>query len=251
VGASKPVALSWSALAVVLGSGCASWEPGPVPRSYVLIAGYAPPSARRAAVADTTAAHTRRISFHLELADARRYWWTAEAVVPEGVATDRTETQSQPGDDEVRWWHGTFDGVRLPVALTGSAVDYFMDLQDDIRAGQVRTSATILSTRLDYFVHVSLSDSGLVHVDTELEWAMTCGSECALLVRKERSVVLRRDGSVLTVDGDGPGLVEVAGEMMGPAGAGGDEGLAVLTRSARRPDGYGPRRREEYRPIRR
>lgn len=208
--ATERFALVLGLLLVATGSGCASWGPDGVPAGYVLMAGYEPSPARQEPVTDTTGAHTRSIRFHFELADAPRYWWIAEAVAPRQDPLSGGPAKGQPGDEAARWWDRTFDGVRLPVALTGTAVDYFFDLQDDIRAGRVRTSVPVLSTHLEYSVRVFLSTSGVVHVDTDLEWAMACGDECALLLQKERSVALQRDGSVLSVEGDGSGLVEVA-----------------------------------------
>jgi hypothetical protein len=117
-----------------------------------------------------------------------------------------------PGDDP--WWYMTFDGVRIPYAITDDAVVYYTGALEAFRHGDFSPSLGIemKKAKLAYRASVSLEESyeregrtftGVYVVRMSLEWSQFCGPECAMGFAKERVVVLDGDGDVLAVFGDG------------------------------------------------
>lgn len=118
-----------------------------------------------------------------------------------------------PGDEEL-WWTQTFDGVRLPYAITRSGVDYYLGLTEAFRAGEFDSVGTIamLSSSLNYsvvierhsdFVHEGNRFSDVYVVEMRLAWSNYCGSLCALWFTKSRLVILTPNGTLRAIFGDG------------------------------------------------
>ena len=125
------------------------------------------------------------------------------------------------------WFYESFDGVLIPFALTGDAVDYFSELIDEFN--QNKESNFFISAELEYKAVVSFEnvyaspdiDSNGIPVETEyyesvyvvhctLAWFQYCGSLCAMWIDKERIAVFDEEGTLLKVYLDGPISVPVS-----------------------------------------
>jgi hypothetical protein len=143
----------------------------------------------------------------------------AEAVWPErqeilDLIGDETKQQHAGVTDEPLWWFRTFDGVRIPYAITGAALPYYLGVIEAFMAGDFSPAGGIVmkKTTLKYSAEVehleSFSHEGRTFQDVDvvslsLSWSQYCGGECAMGFGKERVVVFGPDGGVLAVFGDG------------------------------------------------
>lgn len=111
------------------------------------------------------------------------------------------------------WWWGEFDGVRLPYAITGGAVSYYLNQIQQFRHGNFRGSNGIKMVRahLDYTASLRREKAFLLNkrvlrnvyvVTLRLSWSQDCGRMCGMSFDRARTVVLAPDGTI-TVDGDG------------------------------------------------
>ena len=104
-----------------------------------------------------------------------------------------------------RWWWHEWGTVLLPYALTGSAVEHFVEsmraltqTEPHAREGEVpqhRGSFT-------YRARVMRLGGGF-GVEMEARWAYACGSLCGLWFTEERRLTFDAEGRLLSVDGDG------------------------------------------------
>lgn len=120
-----------------------------------------------------------------------------------------------------QWWYNVADGIRLPYAITGAGLAYYLELAKNIRRGRNPVPGlTINSAELTYTAEAAFQDTltigaDLLHdviiVRLTLRWGSYCGDLCSLSFSKVRRVVLTHDGRVIQVEGDGlaPGLVSM------------------------------------------
>lgn len=111
------------------------------------------------------------------------------------------------------WWASSFDGIRLPYAITGRAVHYYLDLIHSFKRGDFegsngirmqdasfRYTATI--DRQVVFEGPGLRLEDVYVARLRLSWSNYCGPLCALGFQQDRVVVLSPEGEVLWVSGD-------------------------------------------------
>ena len=124
--------------------------------------------------------------------------------------------------EERPWWYGTFDGVRLPYAVTMDGVRYYLELIQALARGDSTQTNGIRMKSASFSYHARVSsrystysrdgrvfkDAYLVEMD--LSWSDYCGSLCACGFHLNRTVVIRRDGTVLCVFGDQKPMVVVS-----------------------------------------
>jgi len=143
----------------------------------------------------------------------------AEAVWPErqeilDLIGDETKQQHAGVTDEPLWWFRTFDGVRIPYAITGAALPYYLGVIESFMAGDFSQAGgiTMKKAKLEYaavvehhetFTHEGRTFQDVDVVSLSLHWFQFCGGECAMGFGKERVVVFGPDGGVLAVFGDG------------------------------------------------
>lgn len=119
------------------------------------------------------------------------------------------------------WWWNDFDGVRLPYAITTSAVVYYRQKIREFRGGDFKATRGIkmFSANMKYVsdikYHVDFTQGkrkfrGVYVVKMQLIWEQTCGSVCGMYFNRERTVVLSKNGNVLAVSGDGAESVIVS-----------------------------------------
>lgn len=115
---------------------------------------------------------------------------------------------------EPLWWSSSFDGVRIPYAITAGAVTYYQKLIQDFMKGDFSGSGNIKMTNASLKYTASIKqyaewtyekqDFKDVYVaDMVLSWSQYCGNLCAMGFTKKRLVVLDKDGNVRAVFGDG------------------------------------------------
>ena len=119
-----------------------------------------------------------------------------------------------PSKQERLWWYGEFDGVRLPYAVTMDAVRYYLALTQAFGRGDTTQTNGIPMKRSNFSYHANVSSRPSTYsrdgrvfedvyvVEMGLRWSNYCGSLCACSFDLDRTVVLRRDGTVLCVFGD-------------------------------------------------
>lgn len=123
-------------------------------------------------------------------------------------------------DETYLWWSSSFDGVRIPYAITADAVQYYLDLTESFRRGDFSQSHGIRmdSSRFRYtatiekrpeFQREGRSFRDVYVAELKLQWSDDCGSLCDLWIDKDRIVVLNPAGVVLAVfrDGNAPIVV--------------------------------------------
>jgi len=123
---------------------------------------------------------------------------------------------------ESLWWGGSFDGVRIPFAITGSAVEYYTRLIQLYKEGKFEEAGTIENISASFTYKVSVThyngfvydnhNYGRVHVvQQELSWSNYCGMLCALWFTRERLIIFdAKDSALLGVIGDGHGRIVVS-----------------------------------------
>jgi hypothetical protein len=135
----------------------------------------------------------------------------SEAILP--IAETRPGAEALQKEKRL-WWYGEFDGVRLPYAVTMDAVRYYLGLVQAMGRGDSAPTNGIRMKRAEFSYHANISDRPATYsrdgrvfkdvyvVELGLRWSNYCGSTCACLFNIDRTVVIRRDGTVLCVFGD-------------------------------------------------
>jgi len=120
------------------------------------------------------------------------------------------------------WWYDKFDGVRLPYAVTMDAVRYYLALTQALGRGDTTETKGIRMKSSEFSYHANISARPATYsrdgrvfkdvyvVEMGLKWSNYCGSLCACWFHLDRTVVLRRDGTVLCVFGDQKPMVVVS-----------------------------------------
>ena len=121
-----------------------------------------------------------------------------------GTAAERRALERETG----LWWVSSFDGTRIPFAITASAVEYYLSRSQELRGNQRFISLSRLQYRATISFHADFALDGIRYsnayvAELRLGWSQYCGSLCALYVTKQRTVVLTPSGVVLRVKGDG------------------------------------------------
>jgi hypothetical protein len=141
----------------------------------------------------------------------------AESVCPnrEAVLAVYNYDELGPAPDEgCLWWYAKYNGVRIPYALTRGAIDYYMAKQEQWRgksptgeaAPASKSSVLDYSARIRWRETYGLGDQAFedVYVVTlSLSWSKTGGPLSGHGFDIVRIVVLKADGTVLAVEGDG------------------------------------------------
>jgi hypothetical protein len=136
------------------------------------------------------------------------------------VADDRLDRKDLARQKRV-WWYDDFDGVRLPYAVTGDAVRYYLELTQAFGKGDwSKTHIRMKRSDFSYSATISagpttyskngLDFTGVYIVELKLGWSNYCGTTCACFFDLDRTVVLRPDGSVVCVIGDRKPMVVVS-----------------------------------------
>lgn len=113
-----------------------------------------------------------------------------------------------------QWWTNDFDTVRLPYALTGEAVRYYIDLVATFKRSGGRgvpIAPPMTGVSMRYVATVTRANSATAPgrpregyvVDMELIWSNSCGNTCGLNFGKTRRVWVSPDGRVTAMEGDG------------------------------------------------
>lgn len=117
--------------------------------------------------------------------------------------------------DEPLWWYTSFDGVRIPYAVTASAVAYYLNLIYLYREGDFDGAGTLpmIYASLEYHAKVHFWQTFITDtakydrvyvVEQELRWGSYCGMLCGLWFTKRRFVIFSEDtGALLGIIGDG------------------------------------------------
>ena len=136
---------------------------------------------------------------------------------PESILRDLQpwypELPPNPENEEI-WWFESFDGVRIPYALTRASVAYYLRLTEAFRAGDFDSVGTfpMQSSSIEYtatinrrpdFVYEGHRFGDVYVVEMDLSWSDVCGNLCGLWFSKKRVVVLSLDGNLRAVFGDG------------------------------------------------
>lgn len=159
----------------------------------------------------------------------RELLWRAESLFPDRERIDQMVDTARgwnargaraagalPGP---RWWWAEVDGVLLPYAATGAAVDYYV--------GRVRSLSSEPNPFRDAwfaFPHrASFSYEAEVirtpesedarryeEVRIRLGWHFTCGPRCGVFFTHARTVRFDSDGRVVDVTGDGPPMYAIS-----------------------------------------
>jgi hypothetical protein len=131
----------------------------------------------------------------------------AEATYPsENAAKNETAKGVQRS-----WWCDSIDGVRVPYAITRSAVAYYLEVSEEFVKGSNAFGPKMKSSNLEYLASLSRKETYKVGnenfrnvyvVSMDLVWLQNCGPLCAMVFKASRKVVLSAEGKVLAVEND-------------------------------------------------
>jgi hypothetical protein len=162
--------------------------------------------------------HKVKISRRFSNENEEKLMRIAEAVYPPPDEVTRGLTPDQKaevGMNDVRlWWCREFDSVRIPYAVTRSAVAYYLEVSAEFGKKKPRVPfwRSMKSSSLTYQASIMRKESyragQVTHrevyiVSMMLGWSQYCGNLCAMDFGKSRTVVLSEQGEVLAVEGDG------------------------------------------------
>ena len=147
------------------------------------------------------------------LALAEAVYPTHDAIIDELRKRGEQLTRWPPPQDQLWWWN-TFDGMRIPYAVTNGAVAYYLELTRAFRRGAFDSLGTshMKHSGLQYladvtwhnrYVHGSHTFDQVFVVDMTLEWSAYCSPVCELTIQAHRVVVLGSGGILRGVFGDG------------------------------------------------
>jgi hypothetical protein len=159
--------------------------------------------------------HKVKISRHFDNEKEERLLRIAEAAYPrdrEIRQNSRIRIEQPPGNERL-WWCSSFDGVRIPYAITKSAVAYYLEVSEEFGKKNPREpfwtrmsdSSLTYSARLLHKESYRVGKSvfrNVYLVSMELEWSQYCGSLCAMAFKTSRTVVLTETGVVLFIEND-------------------------------------------------
>ena len=118
------------------------------------------------------------------------------------------------------WFYDSFDGVRIPYAITIDAINYYSNIIDLLNASP---NSLIYKADFDYKAEVayfnsysfegidpftgdtlpSISFNNVFVVKMDLSWDHSCGPECGLYIIHKRIVIFNSEGELLQIFHDG------------------------------------------------
>jgi hypothetical protein len=126
-----------------------------------------------------------------------------------GVVHEPYRAPPRPaGNPADRWWLGAFDATWIPYAVTGGAVEYYLNRLRDLAAGRGQFHYAPGEERdhgsFEYRATVRRgTEPGVAHVvELHISWDYWCGELCAMGFAHSRSVSFDAKGAVLRVSGD-------------------------------------------------
>ena len=112
------------------------------------------------------------------------------------------------GNPADRWWTDHFDDTWLPFAVTGAAVDYYLNRLRDIAAGRGSFSYSPAEPPDSgtFYYRVTIrrgKQPGVTHVvEMQMGWEYWCGTLCAMSFDHTRSVSFDANGRIVRIVGD-------------------------------------------------
>jgi len=103
-----------------------------------------------------------------------------------------------------KWWHKDADGVRIPVCLNATVLNYFTNLIERHKKDQ-RPIKKRKIQKAEVFYEASLvtqGDSNGWTVELRLEYSHSCGNLCGITFSKVRTVIFDKNQNVVKVIGD-------------------------------------------------
>lgn len=136
----------------------------------------------------------------------------AESIYPRRISIRNQKTLVNNKDS--LWWFNYFDGIKVPYAITGSAVKYYSDLINFYESEDFESAETIknISAEFKYEAEVNYyseyetlqneSFKNVYVVNLNLKWFSYCGSLCALWIDAKRTVIIDKINKSIYVFGD-------------------------------------------------
>ena len=124
---------------------------------------------------------------------------------PEGPYRVAPRSAGNPAD---RWWTDHFDDTWLPFAVTGAAVDYYLNRLRDIAAGRgsFNYSSAEPPDSGTFYYRATIRrgrQPGVAYVvEMQIGWEYWCGTLCAVSFDHTRSVSFDANGSIVRIVGD-------------------------------------------------
>jgi hypothetical protein len=118
------------------------------------------------------------------------------------------------------WFYDSFDGIRIPYAITIDAINYYSDFIDTLNAGLksiIYKAVFKYKAEITYYTSYTfegvdplteiplpiISFEDVYVVEMNLSWDHYCGMECGLYIKHKRIVVLNSQGELLQIFYDG------------------------------------------------
>lgn len=160
--------------------------------------------------------------FEADLIDqAEKYYPSRENVV------SAAEWSGMEIPETKYWYYNSFDGVKIPFAITEDAINYYSDLIDEFNENP--DDVFFYSANFEYKAEVTFYENyispetdsqeqatepesfdSVYVVKMALAWEDYCGSLCAAWINKDRIVVFNESGELLKVYLDGVSSVAVS-----------------------------------------
>ena len=121
------------------------------------------------------------------------------------------------------WWHEEYQGYQIPYALTGDAVNYYLDQYytfiKDLNLRQKNDSWKASNqNRVEYYYSATVKSnhnkgvsdsnstrSGLTIVNLKMKWSYLCGQQCGWGFEKTREVWFSNKYTIIKILGDSVG----------------------------------------------
>lgn len=155
----------------------------------------------------------------------------AESQYPsrEDVLDAASSSRHEEISESKHWWYTSFDGVRIPYAITADAVNYYGDFIDSLVTKEqndfYESAALAYNAQVTFHEAFEVYEPGFRNptpdqllesfedvyvVEMKLRFTYRCIRHCFLSTDLGRIVVFDKDGNLLGVYHDGPALATVA-----------------------------------------
>jgi hypothetical protein len=154
---------------------------------------------------DTAGSFTIEVTRNIGYSQAKRLTLKAESFFPPDSVIPLYFGPSST--TESRWWFETFDGTRLPYAITGSAIEYYINrirwFQQNV--SYMSSAYFKYNSTFDYYENCVVGNikyEQVFVVEQEMEWMQYCGPLCAMGFHKKRIILFDNNENIIAVIGD-------------------------------------------------
>jgi hypothetical protein len=149
---------------------------------------------------------TRQVGYE----PAKRLTEKAESFFPPDSMVNELGFIDTSAIAESLWWYEELDGTRVPYAITGSAIEYYINR---IRWYRQNTSSMIsayfkYNSTFEYYYDCIVGNTKYEEVFIvvqEMQWMQYCGPLCAMGFTRKRIIIFDKNEDIIAIIGDSRG----------------------------------------------